>query len=52
MTSTIARRSFTTERRSPHSARQILAAFAEAELERQWFANPGNWPHAVWELGG
>jgi uncharacterized protein YndB with AHSA1/START domain len=32
-----------------HSATD-LQCFLGPELKRQWFANPGNWPDAVWEL--
>jgi uncharacterized protein YndB with AHSA1/START domain len=50
VTSIIVHRSSASERRYPYRARQTLAAFAQAELVRQWFANPGNWPDGVWEL--
>jgi hypothetical protein len=52
VTSIIVHRSFASERRYPYRARQALAAFAQAELVRQWFANPGNWPDAIRGLGG
>jgi uncharacterized protein YndB with AHSA1/START domain len=42
--------SFTIERSYACTPHQTFAAFAEPELKRQWFANPGNWPDAVWEL--
>jgi uncharacterized protein YndB with AHSA1/START domain len=42
--------SFAIERSYPYSAQQTFAAFADPELKRQWFANPGNSPDAVWEL--
>jgi uncharacterized protein YndB with AHSA1/START domain len=42
--------SFTIERRYGCTPQQTFAAFADPELKRQWFANPGNWPDAVWEL--
>jgi uncharacterized protein YndB with AHSA1/START domain len=48
--SSIVHSSFAIERRYPHSTAQTFAAFADPELKRQWFANPGNWPDAVWEL--
>jgi uncharacterized protein YndB with AHSA1/START domain len=41
---------FTIERRYPQTPAQTFSAFAEPELRRRWFANPGNWPDAVWEL--
>ena len=41
---------FTIERRYPCTPEQTFSAFADPELKRQWFANPGNWPNAVWEL--
>ncbi len=41
---------FTIERRYPYSPRQTFSAFAEPELRRQWFANPGGWDDAEWEL--
>ena len=41
---------FTIERRYPYTPRQTFSAFAEPELRRQWFANPGGWDDAEWEL--
>ena len=41
---------FTIERRYPYTPRQTFSAFAEPQLRRQWFANPGNWDDAEWEL--
>ena len=41
---------FTIERRYAWTPQQTFAAFSEPELKRQWFANPGNWPDAEWEL--
>ena len=41
---------FTIERRYPYSPRETFSAFAERELRRQWFANPGGWDDAEWEL--
>jgi uncharacterized protein YndB with AHSA1/START domain len=41
---------FTIERRYPYTPRQTFSAFSDPELKRQWFANPGNWPDAIWEL--
>jgi uncharacterized protein YndB with AHSA1/START domain len=41
---------FTLERRYPHTPRQTFSAFAEPELRRQWFANPGGWDDAEWAL--
>lgn len=41
---------FTIERHFGCTPRQTFSAFSDPELKRQWFANPGNWPDAVWEL--
>jgi uncharacterized protein YndB with AHSA1/START domain len=41
---------FAIERRYRCTPRQTFSAFADPELKRQWFANPGDWPDAVWEL--
>ena len=41
---------FTIEWRFGCAPRQTFSAFSDPELKRQWFANPGNWPDAVWEL--
>lgn len=41
---------FTIERRYPFAPAQIFAAFADPELKRQWFANPGGWENAEWKL--
>jgi uncharacterized protein YndB with AHSA1/START domain len=41
---------FTIERRYGCTPRETFSAFSDPELKRQWFANPGNWPDAVWEL--
>jgi uncharacterized protein YndB with AHSA1/START domain len=41
---------FTIERRYGCTPHQTFSAFSDPELKRQWFANPGNWPDAVWEL--
>ena len=41
---------FTIERRYPYTPRQTFSAFAEPELRRQWFANPGGWDDAEWDL--
>ena len=41
---------FTIERRYPCTPRETFSAFADPELKRQWFANPGNWPDAEWQL--
>lgn len=41
---------FTIERHYPYSPRQTFSAFAEPELRRQWFANPGGWDDAEWEM--
>ena len=36
--------SFTLERRFPQTPAQAFSAFADPELKRRWFANPGGWP--------
>jgi uncharacterized protein YndB with AHSA1/START domain len=41
---------FTIERRYACTPQQTFSAFADPELKRQWFANPGNWPDAEWDL--
>lgn len=41
---------FTIERRYDRTPQQTFSAFSDPELKRQWFANPGNWPDAVWDL--
>ena len=41
---------FTIERHYPYTPRQTFSAFAEPELRRQWFANPGGWDDAEWDL--
>jgi uncharacterized protein YndB with AHSA1/START domain len=41
---------FTIERRYPCTPAQTFRAFADPELKRQWFANPGRWDNAEWEL--
>jgi uncharacterized protein YndB with AHSA1/START domain len=41
---------FTIERRYECTPRQTFSAFADPELKRQWFANPGNWSEHDWEL--
>ena len=41
---------FTIERRYPYSPAQTFSAFAEPELRRRWFANPGGWDDAEWSL--
>jgi uncharacterized protein YndB with AHSA1/START domain len=41
---------FTLERRYPYTPAQTFSAFAEPELRRQWFANPGGWDDAEWAL--
>jgi uncharacterized protein YndB with AHSA1/START domain len=41
---------FAIERRFPWTAQQTFGAFSDPELKRQWFANPGNWPDAEWQL--
>jgi uncharacterized protein YndB with AHSA1/START domain len=41
---------FTLERRYPQTPAQTFSAFSDPQLKRRWFANPGNWPDAEWEL--
>jgi uncharacterized protein YndB with AHSA1/START domain len=41
---------FTIVRRYGCTPQQTFSAFSDPALKRQWFANPGNWPDAVWEL--
>jgi uncharacterized protein YndB with AHSA1/START domain len=41
---------FTIERRFPHSPARTFSAFADPELKQRWFANPGGWDNAEWEL--
>jgi uncharacterized protein YndB with AHSA1/START domain len=41
---------FAIERRYPYTPAQTFSAWAEPELRRQWFANPGGWDNAEWEL--
>ena len=41
---------FTIERRYGCTPAQTFTAFSDPDLRRQWFANPGNWPDAEWEL--
>ena len=41
---------FTIERRYGYTPAQTFSAFADPELRRQWFANPGGWDNAEWEL--
>lgn len=41
---------FTIERRYPYAPAQTFSAFAEPELRRRWFANPGGWDDAEWSL--
>src|SRR3954447_5820686 len=41
---------FTIERRYGCTPQQTFSAFADPELKRQWFANPGNWDDGHWEL--
>jgi uncharacterized protein YndB with AHSA1/START domain len=42
--------SFTIERRFGCTPPQAFSAFGDPDLKRQWFANPGNWPDAEYEL--
>lgn len=46
----VAHAEFTIERRYPYAPAQTFSAFADPELRRQWFANPGGWDNAEWEL--
>jgi uncharacterized protein YndB with AHSA1/START domain len=41
---------FTIERRFGCTPQQTFSAFADPELRRQWFAVPGDWTDAEWEL--
>lgn len=41
---------FTIERRFGCTPEQTFRAFADTELKRQWFAVPGDWTDAEWEL--
>jgi uncharacterized protein YndB with AHSA1/START domain len=41
---------FTIERDYPQTPAQAFSAFADPALKEQWFANPGNWSDAEWEL--
>ena len=41
---------FTIERAYPHSRDRAYRAFADPELKRRWFANPGNWANGEWDL--
>jgi uncharacterized protein YndB with AHSA1/START domain len=43
---------FTIERRYPYSPAQTFSAFAEPELRRGWFANPGGWDESRWGRTG
>jgi uncharacterized protein YndB with AHSA1/START domain len=41
---------FSIERNYECSPEQAFRGFSDPDLKRQWFANPANWPDAVWEL--
>jgi len=41
---------FTLERRYGATPHETFSAFSDPGLRRRWFANPGDWPNAVWEL--
>jgi uncharacterized protein YndB with AHSA1/START domain len=41
---------FSIERRYGCTPEQTFSAFGDPELKRRWFANPGNWPNAEYEL--
>jgi uncharacterized protein YndB with AHSA1/START domain len=41
---------FSIERNYDCAPHQAFCSFSDPELKRQWFANPGDWPNAVWEL--
>lgn len=41
---------FTLERRYPQTPAQVFSAFADPALKERWFANPGNWSDAEWEM--
>jgi uncharacterized protein YndB with AHSA1/START domain len=46
----VAHAEFTLERRYPQTPAQTFSAFADPDLKRRWFANPGNWSDAEFEL--
>lgn len=46
----VAHADFTIERRYPYTPAQTFSAFADPALRRRWFANPGGWDNAEWEL--
>ncbi len=41
---------FTIERQYECTPSQTFSAFSDPDLKRQWFAVPGSWENAVWEL--
>ncbi len=41
---------FTIEREYPQAPAKAFSAFADPALKEQWFANPGDWSDAEWEL--
>jgi uncharacterized protein YndB with AHSA1/START domain len=41
---------FSIERHYECSPAHAFRGFSDPDLKRQWFANPGDWPNAIWEL--
>ncbi len=41
---------FTIERRYDCTPAQTFSAFADPQLRRRWFANPGGWPEHEWRM--
>lgn len=41
---------FVIERHFGCTPAQAFSAWADPELKRRWFANPGDWPDGKWEL--
>ncbi|HVY95868.1 MAG TPA: SRPBCC family protein [Solirubrobacterales bacterium] len=41
---------FTIERHYRQTPAQVFSAFADPALKERWFANPGNWSDAEWEM--
>jgi uncharacterized protein YndB with AHSA1/START domain len=46
----VTRADFRIDRRCGCTPDQAFSAVSDPALKRQWFANPGNWPDAEWEL--
>jgi uncharacterized protein YndB with AHSA1/START domain len=47
---TVAHADFTIEREYPYTPAQVYRAFADPDLRRRWFANPGDWANGEWAL--